>query len=60
MHMLGRVNPLLKTGDELLAWTRMEKKSRVVGMIIGHGPTAYENPNFLRLLAQSIRWAAQR
>ena len=59
MHMLGSVNPLLKTGDELLAWTRMEKKSRVVGMIIGHGPTAYENPNFLRLLSQSIRWAAQ-
>ncbi len=60
MHMREDVSPLLKTGDELLAWTRIEKKSRVVGMIIGHGPTAYENPNFLRLLSKSIRWAAQR
>jgi type 1 glutamine amidotransferase len=60
MHMVGEVTPLLKTGDELLAWTRMEKKSRVVGMIIGHGPSAYENPNFLKLLSQSIRWTAQR
>jgi type 1 glutamine amidotransferase len=60
MHMVGSVTPLLKTGDELLAWTRMEKNSRVVGTILGHGPSAYEDPRFLRLLYQSIRWTAQR
>jgi len=60
MHMLDGNTPLLKTGDELLAWARTEKKSRVVGIIIGHGPTAYENPNFQKLLAQTIRWVAQR
>ncbi len=58
MHMVGSVTPLLKTGDELLAWTRTEKKSRVVGIIIGHG--CYEDPNFQKLLAQSIRWSAKR
>jgi uncharacterized protein len=58
MHMRGNVTPLLKTGDELLAWTRVEKKSRVVGIIVGHG--CYEDPNFLKLLSQSIRWTAKR
>ena len=58
MHMVGEVTPLLKTGDELLAWTRMEKHSRVVGLIVGHG--CYADPNFRKLLAQSIRWAARR
>lgn len=56
MHMVGEVTPLLKCGDQLLAWTRQEKKSRVVGTILGHGSTAYENPNFRRFLWQSIRW----
>lgn len=60
MHMTGEVTPLLKTGDELLAWTRVEKKSRVVGTILGHGPTAYEDPNFIKFLAQSVRWVAGR
>jgi type 1 glutamine amidotransferase len=58
MHMVGKVTPLLKTGDELLAWTRMEKNSRVVGAIVGHG--CYDDPNFRKFLAQSIRWAARR
>jgi type 1 glutamine amidotransferase len=60
MHMVGEVTPLLKTGDALLAWTRLEKKSRVVGTILGHGPTAHEDPNFRKFLAQSIRWVAGR
>ena len=58
MHMVGEVTPLLKTGDELLAWTRTEKNSRVVGIIVGHG--CYGDPNFRKLLAQSIRWAARK
>jgi len=58
MHMLTNSTPLLKTGDEWLAWYRTEKNSRVVGTILGHG--CYEDPNFRKLLAQSIRWAAKR
>jgi type 1 glutamine amidotransferase len=58
MHMVGEVTPLLRTGADLLAWSRIEKSSRVVGTVLGHGPTAYEDPNFRKLLAQSIRWVA--
>jgi hypothetical protein len=49
---------LLNTGDVWLAWARTEKKSRVVGTILGHG--CYADPNFQKLLAQSIRRAAKR
>ncbi len=59
MHMESDVTPLItSTGGELIAWTRMEKKSRVVGIIVGHGQSCYEDPNFLKLLRQSIRWTA--
>jgi len=58
MHMIGNAEPLLKTGDEWLAWYRIEKNSRVTGTILGHG--CYEDPNFRILLANCIRWAAKR
>ena len=41
-----------------LAWTRKEGKSRIVYLQLGHGPEAYENSNYRRLVAQSIRWAS--
>jgi type 1 glutamine amidotransferase len=43
-----------------LGWYRTEKNSRVVYLQLGHGPTAFNNPNYRKLLAQSIRWAAKR
>ena len=43
-----------------LAWYRTEKNSRVVYLQLGHGPSAFENPNYGKLLAQSIHWAARR
>jgi uncharacterized protein len=58
MHMLDNSQPLLKNGDQWLAWYRTEKKSRVVGTIVGHG--CYDDPNFQKLIAQSIRWVARR
>jgi type 1 glutamine amidotransferase len=47
-----------KSGNPL-AWTRSEKKSRIVFIQPGHGPSAFENDSYRRLLAQSIRWAAK-
>ena len=58
MHMLNNSTPLLKNGDQWLAWYRTEKKSRVVGTIVGHG--CYDDPNFQKLIAQSIRWVAKK
>jgi uncharacterized protein len=58
MHMAGNATPLLMDGDEWLAWYRIEKRSRVVGTILGHG--CYADPNYRKFLAQSIRWAAKR
>ena len=58
MDMAGNSKPLLKTGDEWLAWYRTEKNSRVVGTVLGHD--CYADPNFEKFVAQSIRWAAKR
>lgn len=56
------VTPLLTTthpkSGKPLAWTRTEGKSRVVYLQLGHDWKAFENPNFRRLVAQSIQWAA--
>ncbi len=58
------VTPLFTTtqpkSGKPLAWTRTEGKSRVVYMQLGHGPSAFNNPNYRKLLAQSIQWAANR
>ena len=43
-----------------LAWYRTEKNSRVVYLQLGHGPSAFNDPNYRKLLAQSIRWTAKR
>lgn len=56
------VTPLLTTthakSGKTLGWTRTEGKSRVVYLQSGHGPEAFENPNYRKLVAQSIRWAS--
>ena len=58
------VTPLLTTthpkSGKPLAWTRMEGKSRVIYLQPGHGPEAFDDPNYCRLLAQSILWAANQ
>jgi type 1 glutamine amidotransferase len=43
-----------------LAWYRIEKRSRVVYLQLGHGPSAFNDLNYRRLLTQSIRWAAKQ
>jgi type 1 glutamine amidotransferase len=57
------VKPLLTTthpkSGKTLAWTRTEGRSRIVYLQLGHGPSAYEDPNYRQLVARSIRWAAE-
>lgn len=58
------VTPILTTdhakSGKPLAWIRQEKKSRVVYIQLGHGPQAFSDPNYTRLVAQSIAWAARK
>jgi type 1 glutamine amidotransferase len=58
------VTPLLTTtqpqSGKPLAWTREQGKSRIAYFQLGHGPSAYENPNYRQLVARCIRWVARR
>jgi len=58
------VTPLITTtqpkSGKPLAWYRTEKNSRVVYLQLGHGPSACNDANYRKLLAQSIRWAARK
>ncbi|HZO85904.1 MAG TPA: ThuA domain-containing protein, partial [Verrucomicrobiae bacterium] len=59
----GDVTPLLTTthpkSGKPLGWARTEGKSRVVFIQLGHGPEAFENSNYRKLVAQSIAWVAK-
>ena len=58
------ITPLLTTthpkSGNPLAWVRTEGRSRVAYVLLGHGPSAYGDANYRRLLANAIRWAAGR
>ena len=43
-----------------LGWTLHYKKSPVAYLLPGHGPAAYSNENFRKLVERSILWAAGR
>jgi type 1 glutamine amidotransferase len=42
-----------------LAWWKNYGDARIVYIQLGHDHQAYENPNYRKLLAQAIDWAAQ-
>jgi type 1 glutamine amidotransferase len=52
------IKPLITTDQpksgKPLGWTRTEANSRIVYLQLGHGPEAYSNPNYRKLIAQSI------
>jgi type 1 glutamine amidotransferase len=56
------VKPLLTTEEPLssptIGWTKTYEKARVAYLQLGHDHLAYENPNFPKLVAQAIAWAA--
>ncbi len=57
-------HPLLTTDEpesnRVTAWAKTYKGTRVVYIQTGHGPQAYENPNYQQLLRQAIRWTAHK
>ena len=48
------------TSTHTIAWAKTYEAARVVYVQLGHDHVAYENPNYRRLVAQAIRWAAKR
>jgi len=46
------------TSGEVIGWTHQYKKSPIVYLQLGHGPSAYNNRNFRTLLARSIQWVS--
>lgn len=54
------ITTTLPKSGKPLAWCRTQGKSRVVYLQLGHDHSAYDNPNYRRLLANGIRWAANR
>lgn len=58
--VLPAVHPLLGTGHpesgEVIGWTNLYGKSRIVYIQMGHDHFAYENPDFRRIIRQSIQW----
>lgn len=54
------VTPLLTTDDPgstpVIGWTKEYGKARVVTLQCGHDAPTFENPNFRKLLKQSIEW----
>jgi len=47
-----------ETSDGPLAWVSAYEKSRVVFIQLGHGPGAFDDANYLRLVENAVEWAA--
>lgn len=54
------VTPLLSTDEPsstpVIGWSKMYGKARIVTLQSGHDAATFENPNFRKLLKQSIEW----
>lgn len=54
------VKPLLltdhATSDPVIGWTHLYRKSRIVYLQPGHGPSTFANPHFRQILERSISW----
>lgn len=56
VHVLLTVDHPLS--EEKIAWAHTYGKARVVYIQLGHGPTAYRNANYRKLVIRAIRWVA--
>lgn len=61
--VIDGLHPLLATNNPnslpYLGWTNDYGNSTVVYLQSGHGPSGYEDENYLKLLEQAIRWSAE-
>ena len=63
-EILPTVAPLLSTTHpksmHYVAWVNHYGKSDVLYIQLGHGPSAFSNPVFRRLIQQAIEWSAAK
>ena len=59
---ISSIHPLLIThhpsNGENIAWANFYKNSRIIYLQFGHDHLAFENPDFRKLLEQSIEWVS--
>jgi len=64
VEILPTVHPLLSTDDPnsspLVGWVNPYGNARVVTLTLGHDKQAWENPAFIQILSQAIRWTAKK
>jgi hypothetical protein len=64
VEILPGVKPLLSTTHpksmRYLAWINHYGKSDVIYIQLGHGPSAFSNSNFRKLMQQAIEWSARQ
>lgn len=64
VQVVPGVRVLLETdhplNDKAMAWISPYQKSRVVYIQLGHGPDAYRNQIYRKLVRNAIAWAARR
>jgi type 1 glutamine amidotransferase len=64
MYYHPDIQPLMVTNHPtsipIVVWARQYKKSRLVMIQPGHGPRIFANPQFRRLVGNSLSWVAQR
>ncbi len=64
VKMLPNIIPLLSTyhpnNMKYVAWINHCGNSDIAYIQLGHGPSAYSNPSFRKLIKQAIEWAANQ
>ena len=45
-------------GSNIVAWTKMARRSPIVYLQFGHDRSAYENPSYRKLITNAVRWVA--
>jgi len=62
-YVADNVTPLLTTDEQsstpTIGWAKTYGKSRIVVLQSGHDVPTFENPNFRKLLKQSITWVSK-
>lgn len=62
--VFDEVQPLITTDEPLsnkvIGWAKTYKNARVIYLQLGHDHFAYENPNYVRLLRQTIQWVSEK